>query len=154
MDNTKDPNNTTDNNANMGGIAFRNGATASPFTQKNIFMGAALFLILLVIVWAFFTLIADNVFDVAQFEEDEAVLENIGNDLESLSQDNAFLDEIDQTFSDILDEGAGISADDALDESSIAQEAAQADLSQTLDAFAADDAVLQELDQVFGDVLQ
>ena len=48
----------------------------------------------------------------------------------------------------------GVSAVEALDESSIAKEALEADLSQTLDAFAADDAVLQELDQAFDDVSQ
>ena len=121
-------------------------------TNKNIILGISI--IVMVVVGAFFIFRGDKALDVSLFEKDEAELTRMSNDLESLFQDNAFLDEIDQTFSDILDEGAGISASDALDESSIAQEAAQADLSQTLDAFAADDAVLQELDQVFGEVLQ
>ena len=121
-------------------------------TNKNIILGISI--IVMVVVGAFFIFRGDKALDVSLFERDEAELTRMSNDFESLSKDNALLDEIDQTFSDILDEGAGISADDALDESSIAQEAAQADLSQTLDAFAADDAALQELDQVFGEVLQ
>ena len=119
--------------------------------KRNILIGVTA--VFVVVVGAFFIFRGEKAFDVSLFEKDEAELTRMGNDIEMLSQDSV-LDEIDQTFSDILDEGAGISADDALDESSIAQEAAQADLSQTLDAFAADDAVLQELDQVFGEVLQ
>ena len=120
--------------------------------KRDILIGVAA--VFVVVVGAFFIFRGEKAFDVSLFEKDEAELTRMSNDLESLFQDNAFLDEIDQTFSDILDEGAGISASDALDESSIAQEAAQADLSQTLDAFAADDAVLQELGQLFAEVLQ
>ena len=121
-------------------------------TNKNVIIGVAVIAVI-VVVGAFFIFRGEKAFDVSFFEKDEAELTRMNNDFEMLSQDSV-LNEIDQTFGDILDEGAGISADDALDESSIAQEAAQADLSQTLDAFAADDAVLQELDQVFGEVLQ
>lgn len=113
----------------------------------------AIVVVLVAVVGAFFIFRGEKAFDISGFEKDEMELTRMSNDFEALFQ-GTILDEIDQTFSDILDEGAGISADDALDESSIAQEAAQADLSQTLDAFAADDAVLQELDQVFGEVLQ
>ena len=113
----------------------------------------AIVVVLVAVVGAFFIFRGEKAFDVSGFEKDEMELTRMSNDFETLFQ-GTILDEIDQTFSDILDEGAGISADDALDESSIAQEAAQADLSQTLDAFAADDAVLQELDQVFDEVLQ
>ena len=113
----------------------------------------AIVVVLVAVVGAFFIFRGEKAFDVSGFEKDEMELTRMSNDFEALFQ-GTILDEIDQTFSDILDEGAGISADDALDESSIAQEAAQADLSQTLDAFAADDAVLQELDQVFDEVLQ
>lgn len=113
----------------------------------------AIVVVLVAVVGAFFIFRGEKAFDISGFEKDEMELTRMSNDFEALFQ-GTILDEIDQTFSDILDEGAGISADDALDESSIAQEAAQADLSQTLDAFAADDAVLQELDQVFDEVLQ
>ena len=113
----------------------------------------AIVVVLVAVVGAFFIFRGEKAFDISGFEKDEMELTRMSNDFEALFQ-GTILDEIDQTFSDILDEGAGISADDALDEFSIAQEAAQADLSQTLDAFAADDAVLQELDQVFDEVLQ
>jgi len=119
--------------------------------KRDILIGVVA--VLVVVVGAFFIFRGEKAFDLSLFEKDEAELARMSNDFEMLSQDSV-LDEIDQTFGDILDEGAGISAGDALDESSIAQEAAQADLSQTLDAFAADDAALQELDQVFGEVLQ
>ena len=120
--------------------------------SKNVVIGIVV-VILVVVVGALFIPRGEEAFDVSLFDKDEAELASMGNDIEMLSQD-AVLDEIDQTFSDILDEGAGISADAALDESEIAKEAAEADLSETLDAFASDDAVLQELDQAFGDVSQ
>ncbi|MCH7828482.1 hypothetical protein IH982_01270 [Patescibacteria group bacterium] len=119
--------------------------------SKNVAIGVVV-VILVVVAGAFFIFRGEEAFDVSLFEKDEAELTSIGNDIEMLSQD-AVLDELEQTFGDIL-EGAGISAAEALDESSIALEALEADLSQTLDAFASDDAVLQELDQAFGDVSQ
>ena len=119
--------------------------------SKNVVIGIVV-VILVVVVGALFIPRGEEAFDVSLFDKDEAELTSMGNDIEMLSQD-AVLDEIDQTFSEIL-KGAGISADEALDESSIAKEASEADLSQTLDAFSADDAVLQELDQAFGDVSQ
>ena len=120
--------------------------------SKNIVIGVIV-VILVVVAGAFFTFRGEEAFDVSLFDKDEAELTSIGNDIEMLSQD-VVLDEIEQTFGDILDESVGVSAVEALDESSIAKEALEADLSQTLDAFAADDAVLQELDQAFDDVSQ
>ena len=134
----------------LGGVI--NHRLYNMVTNKNVIIVIA-GIVVIVVVGAFFIFRGEKALDVSLFEKDEAELTRMNNDFEMLSQDSV-LNEIDQTFGDILDEGAGISADDALDESSIAQEAAQADLSQTLDAFAADDAVLQELDQVFGEVLQ
>ena len=120
--------------------------------SKNVVIGIVV-VILVVVVGALFISRGEEAFDVSLFDKDEAELTSMGNDIEMLSQD-AVLDEIDQTFSDILDESVGVSAAEALDESSIAKEALEADLSQTLDAFAADEAVLQELDQAFEDVSQ
>lgn len=154
MENPNEPNNAPDNNNAMGEAAPTNEVPASPFWQKNIVMGAALFLILAVLVGAFFLLTADKALDIAQFEKDEAVLNEIGADIDVLSQDDTLFDEIDQTFGDILDEVAGIPSEEALDTSSIDAEASQVDLSDTLDAFDADNALLQELDQTFDDVSQ
>jgi len=120
--------------------------------NKNIIIGIVV-IILVIVAGVLFISRGEEAFDVSLFDKDEAELTSIGNDIEMLSQD-VVLDEIEQTFNDILDEGAGISADAALDESEIAKEAAEADLSQVLDAFASDEAVLQELDQAFGDVSQ
>ena len=121
--------------------------------NRNIVIGIAV-VVLVVVVGAFVIFRGDKAFSVSVFKKDEAELAKINNDVEMFFQDNTVLDEIDQTFGDILDEGTGISAGAALDEASIAQEASQADLSQTLDAFAADETALQELDQAFGEVSQ
>lgn len=155
MENTNDQNSTPESNdENIGETAPMGGATASPFSQKNIVMGAILFLVLFVIVGVFFILTADKALDIAQFEKDEVVLNEIGADIDVLSQDDVLFDELDQTFGDILDEVAGIPSEEALDTSSIDAEASQVDLSDTLDAFDADNALLQELDQTFDEVLQ
>ena len=154
MENQNEPNNTPDDNNAMGNTAPMKEAPSSPFAQKNIVMGGALFVILAILVGAFFLLTADKALDVAQFEKDEAVLNEIGADIDILSQDDALFNEIDQTFGDILDEVAGIPSEEALDTSSIDAEASQVDLSDTLDAFDADNALLQELDQIFDEVSQ
>ena len=120
--------------------------------NKNIVIGIVV-IILVIVAGVLFISKEEEAFDVSLFDKDEAELTSIGNDIEMFSQD-AVLDEIEQTFGDILDEGAEISADAALDESEIAKEAAEVDLSQALDAFASDEAVLQEIDQAFGDVSQ
>ena len=49
MENTNEPNNTPDNNANVDNPVPVNEASGSPFTQKNLVMGAALFVILAVL---------------------------------------------------------------------------------------------------------
>lgn len=118
-----------------------------------MFIGGAIVLFV-VVVGAFFLLGGGETFDTAQFTQDEAELTRINSAVELFAQDNAILDEIDQTFADITNAVAGISAGDALSESSIDQEASQVDLSQTLDDFAADDIVLGEVDQGLGEVSQ
>jgi len=149
--------NNTNNKSSKASVGMDNAATTNKiptpiFTPKNIPIGIVI--VFVVVVGAFYIFRGEKAFDVFFLGQDEAELASITSDIEAVSQDNIILDELDQTFSDILDEIAGISADEALDEASIAQEASQADLSQTLDAFAADDAALQELDQSFDEVLQ
>lgn len=87
-------------------------------------------------------------------EQDEAELSAIAVDLETFSADNIAIEETAQGFSDILDEGAGISASKTLDEPSIAQEFLQADLSDTLNDFETDETAMKELDQIFGEILR
>lgn len=121
--------------------------------NKNTIIGIIV-VVFVVVVGAFLLLRGDRAFDVSALARDEAELSKMVEDFEAFSQDGAILSEVDQTFGDILDEHTGISAEDALDESSIAQDAIQADSGQTLNAFAADEAALQELGQVFGEVSQ
>jgi len=120
------------------------------FKNKNIIMviGAAIFA---VAAGAFFFR-GEDVIDVSVFETDEAEIRSLGGDIEILFQENVILDEIDQTFMDISDDGSGISANNALNLDLINSEASQADLSVSFDAFKADEAILTELDQSFGEV--
>lgn len=111
-------------------------------------------MLLVVVVGAFFLLGGGGDFGTSQFVKDEAELAKINSALELFSQDSAILDEIDQTFADITGTTVGISAGEALSESSINQEASQVDLSQIFDDFAADDTILQEVDQGLGEVSQ
>lgn len=121
-------------------------------TNKTIVIGVIA--VLVIVGGAFFIFRGDKAFDVSQLDRDAAKLDSMAADIDAFSRDDVALEELNQTFSDILDETAGISAAEALDEQSIAQEASQADFGQTLNAFAADDAALQELDQAFGEVSQ
>ncbi len=120
--------------------------------NKNLII--AIVVVLVVVVGAFFIFKDKKALDVSFIQGDETELAGWLSDFEAFSQDDALAAELDQTFGDILDEGAAISADAALDDSSISQEASQADFLQTLNAFAADDAALQELDQISGEVSQ
>jgi len=153
MENTNEPNNMPDNNNAEGAAAPVNDTPSPSLAQNKIVMGAVLFVALLATVGVFFILQSDAL-DVAQFEKDEAVLNEISTDLNALSGDEALLNEIEETFGDILDEIAGIPIEEALNISSIDAEASQVDLSGTLDAFDADNALLQELDQTFDEVSQ
>lgn len=121
--------------------------------NKNLVIG--IFIIILVLVaGAFFIFKGDKAFDVSFLDKDAAELDSMAADIDAFSMDNAAIEELNQTFSDILDESAGISAAEALGESSIDKEAALADLSQILNVFGLDDAALSELNQVLGEVLQ
>lgn len=111
-------------------------------------------IVLVVVVGAFFIFRGDKTFNVSVLDRDAAELDGIAADIDAFSKDNVAVEELNQTFGDILDETAGIGAAEALDESSIAQESSQIDTLQTLDAFAADEAALQEFDQAFGEVSQ
>ncbi|MDP3771832.1 MAG: hypothetical protein Q8Q94_00450 [bacterium] len=122
--------------------------------NKNAVIGIVVAVVLVVVVGAFFIFRGDKAFDVPGLDRDVGELDSISADLDAFSKDNVALEELNQTFSDILDETSGISAVEALDESSIAQESSQADFGQTLNAFAADDAALSELDQALGEVSQ
>lgn len=121
-------------------------------TNKNIII--VVLVVLVVVVGASFLFRGDKIFDVSVLDQDVAGLNGIAADLEGFSKDNVAVDELNQTLSDILDETAGISVAEALNEQSITQEASQADFGQTLNAFAADDVALSELDQAFGEVSQ
>lgn len=90
--------------------------------------------------------------DTALFDKDEAELSAFNNNIALFDQDNTILDEINQTFSDILDEGAIVSAESALDLTSLEQEASVVDFSGDLNIL--NENILQELDQAFGEVLQ
>ncbi len=94
----------------------------------------------------------EEIIDVSVLELDEAEITRLGNDIEILFEENVILDEINQTFIDISDDGSGISVNDALNLDLINGEASQADLSVSFDAFTADEAILTELDQSFGEV--
>lgn len=121
--------------------------------NKNLIIAIVIVLVI-VVAGAFFIFRGKKAFDVSFIQGDETELSNWGSDLEIFSQEDTLATELDQTFGDILDERAAISTDAALDESSINQEATQADFSQTLNASAVDESILQELDQLFGEVLQ
>jgi Tfp pilus assembly protein PilO len=151
MDNT---NNTPGSTVDMSNMAPDNGLGTSLLTQKNIVMGAVLIVVLVILVGIFFLFSGEKAIDLSLLEQEEMELTSIDSGLNALVQDNAILDELNQTFGDILDENTEFSTVDALEESSIVQEASEADLSETLNAFAADDAVLEELYQVFGEVSQ
>lgn len=119
--------------------------------NKNLIIGTVVVLII-VAAGAFFIFKDGGIIDVSVWRGDEAELANGTNDLEISVQDDIFAIELNQTFNDILDEQTAISANAALNESAIAQEANQIDFSQTLNDFAADDTAIQELGQIFGEV--
>lgn len=119
--------------------------------NKNVVIGVVI-IILVVVVGAFFIFRGEKAFDISVLDWDAVALDNMLADIDAFSKDNAVVEEMNQVFHDILDETAGISAVEAWDESSIVQEAIQADFGQTLNAFAADNTALSELDQVFGEV--
>lgn len=118
--------------------------------NKNIIIGVVV--VGIILVGVFFIFKGKGPIDTAIFEGDEAELTAFGNDITTLNQDETVLDEISQTFSDILDESAVVSVESALDLASIEKEASEADFSGDLNIFNED--VLQELDQALGGVSQ
>lgn len=121
--------------------------------NKKLIIGVGLGVVV-AIAGVFFLLGSQPAFDTSFIQADETELASWANDLEAYSQEETVITELDLTIGDILDEAASIGAEKALDETSIIQEASQADFSQTLSASATDDAVLQEIDQISGEVLQ
>lgn len=117
--------------------------------SKNIVI---VIIIGIVLVGAFFVFKGKGPIDTALFGKDEAGLAAFGNDIASFDQDDAVLDELDQTFNDILDESAVLSVESALDLASIETEASLADFSGDLDVFS--EAVLQEVSQALGEASQ
>ncbi|MDO8265037.1 MAG: hypothetical protein Q7T34_01545 [Candidatus Parcubacteria bacterium] len=117
--------------------------------NKNIIIGIIATVIILAGV--FFILNNKGPIDTALFEGDETELTSLGNDINAFNQDETILDEINQTFSDILDESAVVSVESALDLTSIEKEAAEADFAGELDVF--NEAILQEIDQALGETL-
>lgn len=118
--------------------------------NKNVIIGIVV--VGIILVGVFFIFKGKGPIDTALFEKDESELTASGNDITSFDQDETVLDEISQTFGDILDESAIVSAGAALDLTSIEKEASEADFSGDLDVF--NEAVLQELDQVLGETSQ
>lgn len=70
--------------------------------NKNIIIGIVILLV--VVVGAFFIFRGERAFDVSALERDEVELASIANDIEAFQEDNLVLNELDQTFTDILDE--------------------------------------------------
>lgn len=118
--------------------------------NRNIIIGIVVVIIILAGVFLIFK--SKPALDTALFDKDEAELNAFNNDIALFDQDNTVLDEINQTFNDILNEGAVVSAESALDLTSLEQEASAVDFSSELNIF--DEDILQELDQSFGEVLQ
>jgi len=110
--------------------------------------------VLAVIVLLFFTVVSPRLspLNTALFEKDESELNAFDNSLVFFDQRDAVLNEIDQTFSDILDESPVVSAESAIDPASIEKEASEVDYSDDLTIF--NEGILQELDQVTGEVSQ
>lgn len=118
--------------------------------NRNIIIGIVVVIIILVGIFLIFK--GKPPLDTALFDKDEEELSAFNNDIALFDQDNTALDEISQTFSDILDEGAIISAESALNLTSLEQEASAVDFSGDLNIF--NENILQEFDQAFGEVLQ
>lgn len=93
-----------------------------------------------------------QVTDTLQIEEQE--LAQIEQDFDIFAQDELVLDELEQTYRDVLDENPVVTTEDALNVDDINREAADADISGDLNAFAEDDAALDTLNPSFEEVLQ
>jgi len=119
--------------------------------NKNIIIGVVV--VVIILVGAFFTIFRGKPpIETAIFDKDETELGAFGSDVALFEQDNTIFDELNQTFSDILEEGAVVSTEASIDLTSLNKEASGADFSGDLDVF--NEGVLQELDQVLGEVSQ
>jgi len=88
------------------------------------------------------------------FQSDERELNQIRQDLDSFTADELLLDELEQTYSDVLDENLVVTTENALNLDDINAEASGADISGDITAFAEDDAALDALNLSFEEVLQ
>jgi len=120
--------------------------------DKNII--SIIIILVVVVIGAFFAVTEKAAFDISGLEQDSAVLQKLSVDLDILYQDQSLLEELDRTINDILDESVATNASTALNEASIVAEESQAELSQTLNAFADDEEVFGELNQLFNEVSQ
>lgn len=118
--------------------------------SRNIIVVLAITMIILAGV--FFIFKGEEMLNTALFEKDEAELTALENDIAAFNQDETILDEVGQTFSDILDESAVVGAESALESASVEKEASEADFSGDLNVF--DEGAMQELDQIFGEISQ
>ncbi|MDO8571723.1 MAG: hypothetical protein Q7R79_03515 [bacterium] len=96
----------------------------------------------------------EGVVQLSVLQEDETELAVFEKDLEIISEDEHALEEVDQTFNDILEGGFGVTLENALDDASLSQEAYDVDFWQTLDDFEHDDAALQDDNEVYAEITQ
>jgi len=108
--------------------------------------------VLAAIIFLIFTVVSKGPLDTALFEKDESELNAFSNSLAFFDKESALLNEIDQTFSDILDESPALSPELAVEFTSIEKEGAEIDYSDDLTIFNED--ILRELDQVLGEISQ
>jgi hypothetical protein len=122
-------------------------------SNKNLIL--AIFAVFIIVIAVFLmSTRAPSVVDMAGLKNEENELEAFDADLTSFDADQSVLSELDQTLGDAADAGGKVSAAETFDSLSIGQEAGQSDFSQDLTGFTSDDALLPELDQAFGEVLQ
>lgn len=140
--------------SNKGRLADTNQSSDKNFInmKKNIVIGIIIVLVIIVVIY--FLFIREGVLNISNLQKDEAKLADLEKDIESFNQDEILSTEFDQTFDDILGEDGVIDASAALDESSIIQEVNQIDLTQLLNALAADNAALQEFNRISNDISQ
>jgi len=95
-----------------------------------------------------------SVFDAVAWDREEKELRLIDDDLNTFAADEMILSEIDQTFSDIIEDITEVNATNVLDETLMNQEAEQADPSKDIADLNSEDSQLKEVDQVLSEILQ
>jgi hypothetical protein len=123
-------------------------------TNKTIIIAVIAVLVIVGGVFLLFKSRTPAVVDLNAFTNEENELTAFEADLALFVDDETVLSELDQTFSDIAETTGGVSASEALDITSISQEANLIDLSGDLTDSANDDTALQELEQILGEILQ